>query len=476
MTLKLTIVAALAACLGLPAQTSPSEQAEILKRVTAQEGRFGDISRQIWEFAETQFQETRSAALLRDELKAAGFRIEENIGGMPTAFIATWGAGKPVIGILGEYDALPGLSQEAIPERKPRVEGGNGHGCGHNLFGSAAALGAIALKEQMTARKLAGTIKFFGTPAEEGGGGKIFMIRAGAFSDVDAALVWHPAAWNSADDQPWLANISAKFRFHGRAAHAAASPEAGRSALDAVEITSHAINLLREHVPQSTRMHYVVTKGGAAANIVPDLAEMSIIVRHTDLKTLEGIWERVLTCAQAGALATETRFEFEVSSAYANYLPNAPLRDLLDRSLKLAGGVHYTAEEKAFAEKLRATLADQAGIPALGTEAQILPPKTELTSASTDVGDVSWVIPTGQFYAATFPPGVPFHTWQSTASAGSSLGRKGMMVAAKTFALAGLELLRDPELLAAARNDYSRQMKGKQYRSLVPADKKPSPR
>ena len=302
-------------------------------RVDGHADRFGRVSRQIWENPELGFAELKSAALLAGELRASGFRVTEGVAGMPTAFTAEWGQGKPVIAILGEYDALPGLSQVDAPERSPRVAGAPGHGCGHNLFGAASALAAVAVKEEMQARGLKGTIRFYGTPAEEGGGGKIFMIRAGLFRDVDTVIAWHPADFNAADNNSWLANISARFTFTGRPAHAAASPDAGRSALDAAELTLHAINMLREHVPQETRIHYIITKGGAAANIVPDLAEISLIARHPGLKTLESIWERVRKCAEGAAIATETQVSIRVTSSYANVVPVPSLVSLADRSL-----------------------------------------------------------------------------------------------------------------------------------------------
>jgi aminobenzoyl-glutamate utilization protein B len=449
-------------------------QLSVIGEVEARADRFGQISREIWEHPELGFQETRSAGLLRDELRAAGFRITENIGGMPTAFIAEWGSGKPVIGILGEYDALPGLSQEVAAERKPRVEGAPGHGCGHNLFGAASALAAVAVQQQMRKEGLKGTIRFYGTPAEEGGGGKIYMIRAGAFQDADIVLAWHPSDRNEADANPWLAILSATFRYEGLAAHAAASPEAGRSALDAVELTTHAINLLREHVPQETRMHYVISKGGDAPNIVPSNAELRLLVRNPDQRTLESIWERVLNCAQAGALATGTTMSFQVDSAYANMIHVPSLISLLDRSLRATGGVQYTAEERHFAEDLRRRLPDLSLAPELGSEATILPPRKNLLSASTDVGDVSQVVPTGHFMAATFVPGTPFHTWISTACAGSSVGRKGMVVAAKTLALSATELLANPQLVATARQEWQQARGNREYRSLLPKDKKPA--
>ena len=451
-------------------------QAPVLQQVEARADHFGKISRTIWENPEVGYQEVQSAALLKGELQKAGFRITDRVADIETAFIAEWGSGAPVIAILGEYDALPGLSQEATPARKARVVGAPGHGCGHNLFGAASALAAIAVQEQMKAEGLKGTIRFYGTPAEEGGGGKIYMIRAGAFKDVDVALAWHPYDRNQSDSNPWLANISARVRYKGRAAHAAGAPEAGRSALDGVEIMTHAVNLLREHVPEETRMHYVITKGGDVANVVPENAELSLIVRHPDQRVLESIWERVLNCAQAGALATGTEMSFEIGGSYTNMVHTPALVALLDKNLRVTGGVNYTAEEKDFAQKLLSSLPDVSQAPPLGSEAQILPIRTELFSASTDVGDVSWVVPTGHFVAATFPPGTPLHTWVSTACAGTSLGRKGMVVAAKTLALSATELLSNPQLVTEAKQQWSKTMEGRSYRSLLPANKKPSMR
>jgi aminobenzoyl-glutamate utilization protein B len=467
LPLGLFLAAALAA-----AESPEAARSRLLESAGENAGAWRRIARQIWEHPEIAFQETRSAALIRDELRRAGFRVEENAAGMPTAFVASWGAGKPVIAILGEYDALPGLSQQDRPERMPRVEGGPGHGCGHNLFGAAAGLAATVVKSEMQARGLQGTIRYYGTPAEEGGGGKIHMLRAGLFRDVDAVLAFHPWDSNAADANPWLANVSARVRYTGRAAHAAASPEHGRSALDAVEVMTHAVNLLREHVPQETRIHYVITRGGSAANIVPESAEVALIVRHPDLKTLESIWERVQNCVAAGALATGTKPEIEIVSSYANLVAVETLVELLDKNLRLAGGVRYTAEERAFAEALRAHTDTSRALP-LGSEAEVQPPRRALLAASTDVGDVSWNVPTGHFLAATFPPGIPLHTWLSTAAAGSSLGEKGMVVAAKTLALTAIDLLAGPALVGRARQDFVKSLGGASYRSLMPASAAP---
>ena len=448
------------------------DRAELLRAVDARAGRFGEVSRLLWEYAEVGYKEVKSAELLKKELREAGFEIRDNIGGIPTAFVATWGQGKPVIAILGEYDALPGLSQETVPERKPRIASGAGHGCGHNLFGPASALAVVTVKEYLAARKLPGTIRFYGTPAEEGGGGKIYMLRAGAFQDCDVALAWHPGSQNRAGLRSSLANISAKFRFYGRPAHAAGSPEMGRSALDALMVMNHAAELLREHVPESTRIHYIITNGGSAPNVVPDFAEAYYYARHPSMPTLDGIWQRLVKCAEAGALATETRMEMELVNSVYNVLPNDALAALLDRNLRAVGGLRYTPEEQAFAEKLARTFGTDREAP-LGSQERILPPDQGYGSGSTDVGDVSWALPTAQFTTATFVPGTPGHSWQSAACAGTTIGRKGMVVAAKTLALTAVDLFSDPQQISAARTSFEKRRAGHTYRSRVPPSQKP---
>jgi aminobenzoyl-glutamate utilization protein B len=465
--LRLTAVFLLLAASAF-SQWNDTARTELLRRMDAEAPQYAKLSRQIWEFAEVGYTETKSSALLADELKRAGFRVETGVANMPTAFVATYGQGRPVIAILGEYDALPGLSQDTVPERRPLVPNGNGHGCGHNTFGVAAVHGAIAAKRFLDEHKLPGTIRVYGTPAEEGGGGKIHMIRAGLFKDADVAITWHPWDVTGASNQQWLANISARFRFTGRAAHAAAAPDQGRSALDAAMIMTHAVDLMREHVPQETRMHYILDKAGAAPNIVPENTEVVMMARHPDASVLAGIWERVLNCAGAGALATGTQMSFEITSNYANMQANHTLTSALDRSLHAVGGYKYTPEEQRFADAIRQTLNNPAR-PA-GLHEKIVPPQEGILSASTDVGDVSWVLPTAQFNAATWVPGTAAHTWQSTAASGMSIGQKGMLVAAKTFALTTIDLLTDPKLVAAARAEFQKAMAGREYRTQHPKE------
>jgi len=444
----------------------------VVDDINAGTGRYGQMSRDIWEAAEVGYKETKSSALLRDELKAAGFRIEEGVAGMPTAFVATWGSGKPVIGVMGEYDALPGLSQESVPEQKARVAGGAGHGCGHNLFGVASMAAAIAVKRQLESRKLPGTIRFFGTPAEEGGNGKVYMVRAGLFEDADVVLHWHPSDRNIAARTSTLSVISAKFRFKGIAAHAASAPDKGRSALDAAMIMTHAVDLLREHIPQESRLHYVITKGGVAPNIVPEYAEIYMYARHPRIAVLDGIWDRVLKTAEAGALATGTTMEMELVGSTPELLPNESLTNLIDRNLREGGGVAYSPEERAFAETLQKTFVGGTAR-AIDEASTIRPPEEPLTIGSTDAADVSWVVPSGWFMAATYVPGTPGHSWQATACTGGTIGRKGMMVAARTLALTAMDLMTDPAKVAAARTSFEKAKGSQVYRSRVPADAGP---
>jgi aminobenzoyl-glutamate utilization protein B len=461
------IVVLLLAAAAAAAENKPA----MLAKMDAAAAHYGDVSRKIWEFAELGYKENKSAELLKSELRGAGFQLEENVAGIPTAFTATFGQGKPVIGIMGEYDALPGLSQDTTPDRKPIAEGAPGHACGHNLLGAASLFAAVTIKDWMAQNKIAGTLRYYGTPAEEGGGGKLYMIRSGAFKDVDVVLSWHPADSNGASLRSSLAIIEAKFKFYGKAAHAAAAPDAGRSALDGLMISANAIEFLREHVPDSTRIHYIVSKGGAAPNIVPDYAELFLYARHPSMPVLDKIWDRIINCAKAGALASDTRMDMELIDSSYNTLPNDALAVLGNRNMQLAGGVKYTPEEEAFAEAIRKTLPDRAR--PLGSQERVEPPSEGTGVASTDAGDVSWNYPMLELHAATFVPGVPAHTWQAAACAGMSIGRKGMVVAAKGLALSAMDLFTDANLVDAAKTSFAKRRAGIEYRSRVPADHKP---
>lgn len=416
---------------------------DVTRNIEERLSNYGELAREIWELAEVGYQEERSCALLQAQLRDAGFAIESGVAGMPTAFVASYGSGAPVIGLLAEFDALPGLSQEAVPERAPLQESAPGHGCGHHLFGTAATAAAIAVKSWLEESGGEGTIRLYGTPAEEGGAGKVYMVRAGLFDDVDAVLTWHPGDRNDASPSRSLANKSAKFRFYGLSAHASAAPHQGRSALDGVEAMNYMVNLMREHVPSDSRIHYVITRGGLAPNVVPDFAEVYYYCRNPDVEIVNETWERIVKAAEGAALGTGTRVEYEVIHGIYSQNPNHHMQTLLDHNLRALGGIEYTAEEKAFAEKIRKTIENP--VLEIGSQKDVQPFVPKTSGGSTDVGDISWVVPTASVRIATWVPGTPSHSWQAVAAGGMSIGFKGMGLAAKVLATTAVDLLSDPE-------------------------------
>ena len=429
---------------------SQKTKEDVVKSIDAGYNKYTTVAKKIWEFAEVGYQETKSSALLQETLSQAGFKIEKGVAGMPTAFVATYGSGKPIIGILGEFDALPGVSQDAVPEVK-KVEGRPaGHACGHHLFGTASSAAAIAVKDWLIANKKQGTIRFYGTPAEEGGSGKVYMVREGLFNDVDVVFHWHPGAQNNASAGSSLANKTGKFRFYGIAAHAAASPERGRSALDGVEAMNDMVNMMREHVTQESRIHYVITRGGEAPNVVPAFAEVYYYVRHPKRTEVKDMWDRLTRAAQGAALGTDTKVEWEITGGVYDLLPNETLAKVMDNNLRAVGGYTYTPDEKVFAEKIQTTFTSPA--PALTSTNAISEFKILDGSGfgSTDVGDVSWVVPTAGLSTATWVPGTAAHSWQAVAAGGTSIGNKGMMMAAKTMALSIIDVFSNPATIDAA--------------------------
>ncbi len=423
----------------------------VLSTLETKSEAYGQIAQEIWQLAEMGYQEEKSAALLQKTLSDEGFKITNGVAAIPTAFIAEYGSGSPVIAILGEYDALPGLSQEAVAEKKSAGKAA-GHACGHHLFGTASAAAAIAAKDWLKTTNGKGTIRFYGTPAEEGGSGKVYMVRAGLFNDVDIALHWHPNASNEASAGAALANKSAKFRFYGISAHAAASPEKGRSALDGVEAMNMMVNMMREHIPSSARVHYVITDGGKAPNVVPDFAEVYYYARHERRDVVMDIFDRIEKAAEGAALGTGTTMDFEMIGGTHELLPNLTLQKLMYDNLVKVGGLTYTTEELEFANKIAQSLGKEKAD--ILTAATIQPYKTEaIPFGSTDVGDVSFTVPTVGMSAATWVPGTAAHSWQAVAAGGTSIGNKGMMVAAKTLALTTIDLLKNPKLIIAAKQE-----------------------
>ncbi len=458
LVIALTVVGA---CAARPLAAQDAKQA-VIRHVEAHAAEYGELAQKIWDLAEVGYQETRSSALLQARLSDAGFRVQAGVAGMPTAFVASYGSGEPVIALLAEFDALPGITQDRVPERSPIADKPAGHACGHHLFGTASTAAALAVKDWLATSGHAGTIRLYGTPAEEGGAGKVYMVRAGLLDDADVVLHWHPGDGNDADATSSLANKSAKFRFHGVSAHAAAAPDRGRSALDAVEAMDHMVNMMREHVPQETRIHYVITSGGSAPNVVPDFAEVYYYVRHPDPEMVRSIFDRVVKAAEGAAMGTGTEMTYEVIHGIYNLLPNVTLAELVHANLEAVGGVTYTPEERRFAEIIRRTLPDDA--PPIESAAEVKPFEVKLggEGGSTDVGDVSWTVPTAGLNAATWVPGTAAHSWQAIAAGGTSIGNKGMIVAAKALATSAVELFQRPDVIAKATAELQ-QRRGSDY-------------
>jgi aminobenzoyl-glutamate utilization protein B len=457
-------------------------RSDIWRDVDAIKPRFIELSDRVWATPEVCYTEARSAAEHLAELHHQGFRITENVAGIPTALMGEWGEGGPVIAFLGEYDALPGLSQEAgVAEPRPLETGGHGHGCGHNLLGSAALLAATAVKDWLAANQVPGRVRYYGCPAEEGGVAKAFMVRSGAFDDVGIAITWHPSSFWEVAVTPSLANTRADFIFTGRTSHAAASPHLGRSALDAVELMNVGVNYMREHMPSDARVHYaLLDTGGIAPNVVQAHARVRYSIRARDLPGMNELVERVHKIAQGAAMMTETKVEMKIISAVSNVLSNTPLEQALHRIMQELGPPRFDEADADFATKIRATLTDReiaSVYHTIGMDptdrplADFLVPldaKRNPQIGSTDVGDVSWVVPTVQVHAPTVAIGTPFHTWQVVAQGKSPAAHKAMVQAAKAMAGLGVSALTDPELITAAKADLNKRIARTPYVSPLP--------
>jgi aminobenzoyl-glutamate utilization protein B len=448
------------------------------------------LSDSVWDYAELGLMEEKSAKLLSGELERAGFKVERGVAGMPTAFVATWSNGKgPTIGLMGEYDALPGLNNKKVPWKEASREGAPGHGCGHNIHGVTAVSAAIAVKHAMEAGKVKGTVKMYGCPAEENYDGKVFMVRAGLFNGVDACLSHHPGSFNTAGLGSSTAINSVKFHYYGKTSHAAGSPEQGRSALDAIELMNVGVNFLREHVIDKARIHYVIEAGGGQPNVVPDYARSWYYIRAPERDQVDHIYARILKIAEGAALMTETTLKVEFLTGVYNNLPSKVLSGVVVANMREAGAPKYTTEDLAYAAEVAKSFPKEQKIDNLRKSklpnwekyvdvdivTDVLDPwnEGEVSGGSTDVSDVSWQVPTMEFGTAAFVLGAPGHSWQTVTCGGTSLGHKSLIFASKTMAGTTLDLLTKPELIKQAKEEHAKKMQGRTYRCAIPDDIQP---
>ena len=429
---------------------------DLKQNINTHQEQFEQVALKIWDFAEVGYQEYKSSALLKQQLLKEGFSIKENIANIPTAFIAEYGNGSPVIAILGEFDALPGMAQSASPFKEKYKNNKAGHACGHHLFGAGSAWASVAIKEWLSANKQQGTIRFYGTPAEEGGSGKVYMTRDGYFNDVDVVLHWHPGSANHASPRTSNSNKSAKFRFKGISAHAASAPDKGRSALDGVESMNMMVNLMREHIPQESRIHYVITKGGLAPNVIPDEAEVYYYIRHPKRQMVQELFNRVVKAAEGAALGTETDMSFEVIHGNYSLLPNNTLQKVMHNKLNSLGGISYNSTEEVYATALHSTLLKP--IAKVGDQENILVYEKTHGYGSTDVGDLSWLVPTAGARIATWVPGTSAHSWQAVAAGGTSIGLKGTKLAVQVLAETAKEIYLNPSIASKAKKELQEKV------------------
>lgn len=448
---------------------------------------FIQVSDRIWEYAETRFEEYQSSGLLAKTLESEGFAVERGVGGIQTAFIGSFGSGHPVVAILGEFDALSGMSQKkGQAKEEAEVPGGNGHGCGHNLLGTASLAAAVAVKKYMEENNLSGTVRYYGCPGEEGGSGKAFMARAGLFDDVDFALCWHPMGYNSIMAVESLANYQVYFKFKGKSSHAAASPHLGRSALDAVELMNIGVNYLREHIISDARVHYAITNsGGLSPNVVQAYAEVLYLMRAPKVDQVQEIYERVCKIAEGAALMTETEVEIVFDKACSNLVQNRVLEEVMYRNFQELGVPVHDEQELQLAKEVRATLTEQEK----NTSEKLSPDAPDMDmvtwlnpytggpiplSGSTDVGDVSWITPTAQCTTACFVNGSTLHSWQWVTLGATSIAHKGMLHAGKVMGATAVDMLNNPELIGQAKDELKKRLGGKTYVSPIPEGVYPS--
>ncbi len=454
-------------------KVSPSKKTAI-ESIDQRKDKLISMSDDIWALAETAFEEKKSAKILADYAESQGFTVERGVADIPTAFVASYGSGKPVIGILGEFDALPGISQKAMPTKEPLQEGAAGHGCGHNLFGVGSLGAAVAIKDLMASGKLKGTVKFFGTPAEEKFFGKLFMAREGLFNDLDVCLDWHPSAKTEANVQSSLALVDFIVEFSGQAAHASSDPWNGRSAVDALELYTTGINYLREHIKPTVRIHYHIQHGGDVVNVVPDYSKIWVRVRDTKREGMEEVWKRVEKMAEGAAIMANVDYKITLVSGLHEVLVNRTGGTAMQQNLEYLGEIEYTEEEIAFAH----TIQEATGKPKEGIDAKIRPLEETLEhpgGGSTDVGDVSWLVPEIRLGVTTAPVDTPWHSWAVVACGGMSIGHKGMIFAAKALAMTMVDLYEDEKLVEGIKAEFKERKGDYQYKAILPDGPAPIP-
>jgi aminobenzoyl-glutamate utilization protein B len=445
---------------------------EILGAVDKKSQLLIEVSDALWEYAEIALLEYKSSKFLTDVLEKEGFKVEREVAGLPTAFVASYGSGKPIIGILAEYDALPGLSQDSTAFKKARVEGEAGHGCGHNLFGAGSLGAAFALKEVIKAHKIPGTIKLYGCPAEEDIGGKLYMARDGLFDDLDACIAWHPSYETKVDVRSSQAIDDLEIEFSGKTSHAAFDPWKGASALDAVEMTTFGINLLREHVKPTVRIHYVITQGGKVPNIVPEQAKLWVWVRDSKRQGVKDVVKRVEEIVKGAAIATGTTSKINYKGSYHEMLVNLTGSKVMQKNLETIGSLTYTDKEAAFARKIqKETSVEEKGM--ICDIKELDDHTKDPEGGSTDVAEVSWITPTLHLSVTCAPYGIPWHGWAVVSSSKHSVGYKGMFLAAKVMATTALDLILDQEILIKMKKEFKDKLKGYTYKSGIPKDRKP---
>ncbi len=473
--MKKTVLATTLVLLLAPAaraQLSPEKQTA-LEMAAALDDEIRRMAETLWEYSEIALEEKRSAAFLAKLLEEEGFAVKRDAAGMPTAFVAEWGQGRPIVGVLAEFDALPGIGNAAVPRREPRADGHpHGQGCGHNLFGAGSVGAAMTLKRTMEKHRLGGTVRLYGTPAEETVVGKVYMAKAGLFDDLDAALDWHPSLETEVQNQAGQALNNFTVEFFGQAAHGAFDPWNGRSALDAVELMNHGVNLMREHIEPSARIHYVIPSGGEAPNVVPAYAKVWYYVRDVDREKVERNYAWILDVAGGAARATRTKHKVTLTTGVHEMLLNRPLQEAAQANLEAVGAPDYSDDDQAFARRIQAFLElEEKGI---ATVVEPLTAEQEPTrGGSTDVAEVSWITPTVSVSVASAGDGLPWHSWATSASHGTPGAPRAAQVAARALALTGVDLLTDPDLLAAARTFFTEKTGGKPYSSPIPVDQEP---